>query len=256
MYQRSYELGGPLPPAETLPTMYDLPSEDRSDPGLPDEFHDFQPDFLRDTFVLNLEPPIETFIAADMNLYYDSQHPRRYKRLDWFLVLGANPLADPGEMRLSYVMWQEVVAPFLVVELLSPGTEDEDLGKTLRVVDRPPTKWQVYEQILRLPYYAIFDRYTDIFRLFRLVATQYKEVDLVDKRYWFEELGLGLGLWTGSYEGFDRPWLRWYNESGWIPTPQEQAEAQRANLAETRAAEAERRADRLAARLRELGLEE
>lgn len=38
-----------LPPAdfpcvkEPLPTMYDLPSEDPEEPGLPDEFHYYQP---------------------------------------------------------------------------------------------------------------------------------------------------------------------------------------------------------------------
>lgn len=30
-------------PRETLPTMYDLLSEDSEEPGLPDEFHDLQP---------------------------------------------------------------------------------------------------------------------------------------------------------------------------------------------------------------------
>ena len=32
-------------------------------------------------------------------------------------------------MRLSYVRWQERVDPLIVVELLSPGTEEEDLGQ-------------------------------------------------------------------------------------------------------------------------------
>jgi preprotein translocase subunit SecB len=31
------------PAKETLPTMYDLKSEDPEEPGLPDEFHDLQP---------------------------------------------------------------------------------------------------------------------------------------------------------------------------------------------------------------------
>jgi Uma2 family endonuclease len=53
------------------------------------------------------------------------------------------------------------------VELLSPGTEAEDLGQTLREVNRPPTKWQVYEQILKIPYYVLYDRYTLTFRLFQ-----------------------------------------------------------------------------------------
>jgi hypothetical protein len=35
--------------AESLPTMYDLPSESPEDLGLPDEFHDFQPKLLRAT---------------------------------------------------------------------------------------------------------------------------------------------------------------------------------------------------------------
>jgi hypothetical protein len=39
---------------ETLPTMYDLPSEDPEEPGLPDEFHDLQPQLLSLTF----RPPI------------------------------------------------------------------------------------------------------------------------------------------------------------------------------------------------------
>ena len=39
--------------------------------------------------------------------------------------------------------WQEGTAPYLVVELLSPGTEHEDLGHTDRKQDEPPTKWKV-----------------------------------------------------------------------------------------------------------------
>ena len=40
----------PRHPCEILPTMYDLPSEDPKEPGLPDEFHDYQPQLLRETF--------------------------------------------------------------------------------------------------------------------------------------------------------------------------------------------------------------
>ena len=45
-----YQSNPPLPPKETLPTMYDLPSEDQEEPGLPDEFHLLQPELLRLTF--------------------------------------------------------------------------------------------------------------------------------------------------------------------------------------------------------------
>jgi hypothetical protein len=38
-----YQTDPPLSPKERLPTMYDLPSEDREDPGLSDQFHLLQP---------------------------------------------------------------------------------------------------------------------------------------------------------------------------------------------------------------------
>jgi hypothetical protein len=47
----------PRPPWETLPTMYDLPSENPEEPGLPDEFHDFQPQLLRETCQSSLTYP-------------------------------------------------------------------------------------------------------------------------------------------------------------------------------------------------------
>lgn len=78
----------PRPASETLPTMYDLPSEDPEDPGLPDEFHDFQPQLLRETCQSPTYPAEEMFAGTDLNLYYDPRHPRWYKRPDWFLVLG------------------------------------------------------------------------------------------------------------------------------------------------------------------------
>jgi Uma2 family endonuclease len=266
------------PPAAALPTMYDLPSEDPEELGLPDLFHDFQPKLLRETCIPSTYLQSEVFIGADLNLYYDSRHPRWHKRPDWFLCLGVTSSDQQQDLRLSYVMWQEWVAPFLILELLSPGTEEEDLGQTLREVNQPPTKWQVYEQILRIPYYVVFDRYTLQFRLFRLVATRYEEVALADRRYWFTELELGLGVWQGRYNEVEGEWLRWYDAAGnWLATAAERAEQadQRAEQAAQRAAQAiqlaeqeaqraaqaiqlaeqeAQRADRLAAQLKALGI--
>jgi Uma2 family endonuclease len=238
-----------LPPR---PTMYDLPSEDPEEPGLPDQFHDFQPQLLRETC-----QPVgydqNFFIGVDLNLYYDLDHPLWHKRPDWFLVLG-NPAAQTQvDLRWSYVMWQEQVAPFLVVELLSPGTEAEDLGQVLWEVGTPPPKWQVYEQILQVPYYVVFDRYENQLRVFRLNAGRYEAVTLSEPRFWFAETQTGLGVWQGSYQGITGLWLRWYDPAGnWLPTPQEQAsqerlraelESQRANLESQRAEQEAQRAE-------------
>ncbi len=76
----------------------------------------------------------------------------------------------------------------MVVELLSPGTEPEDLGQTLREVNKPPTKWEVYEQILRIPYYVVFDRYTNTLRVFQLVGTRFEEMPLSDQKLWLDTI--------------------------------------------------------------------
>jgi Uma2 family endonuclease len=253
------------PVSVPLPTMYDLPSEDPEEPGLPDLFHDFQPKLLRETCVPPTYPADEVFVGADLNLYYDSRHTGWHKRPDWFLCLGVTSGDRQEDLRWSYVIWQEGVAPFLVVELLSPGTEDEDLGRTVRVIGKPPTKWEVYEKGLRVPFYGVYDRYTNVFRLFQLVGTQYQEVNLVNQRFWFDELELGLGVWSGRYAGTEGEWLRWYDAANnWVPTADERTEqaTQRAEQATQRAEQATQqatierdRADRLAEQLRALGVD-
>lgn len=236
-----YQTDPPRPAKEVLPTMYDLPSEDPKEPGLPDQFHLWQPRLLEETFSPPNYPPDQVFVASDLNLYYDPQHTLWYKRPDWFAAVGVSRLYEQQNLRLSYVIWQEGVAPFVAVELLSPGTEKEDLGQTLREINQPPTKWEVYERILRVPYYIVFDRYTDKLQAFQLVADRYSELNLSTPKVWMPGLQMGLGLWQGSYQGIERLWLRWYDATGnWIPTPVEQKS---------------QRVEQLAARLRELGID-
>jgi Uma2 family endonuclease len=231
--------------------MYDLKSEDPEELGLPDEYHGYQPLLLRHTFKPSNCDLEEIFIGADINLYYDLHHLNWYKRPDWFAVIGVSRLYEGRELRNSYVMWQELISPFVVVELLSPGTEDEDLGRTIPQPGKPPTKWQVYEQILRVPYYIVFSRYTNQLQAFRLVGGQYESVEVGEEGLLIPQLELRLGLWQGSYENIERLWLRWFTASGeLILTPSEQAAA-----AQTRVTQAEQRAERLAAKLRELNID-
>jgi Uma2 family endonuclease len=245
-----------VPDINALPTMYDLPSEDLEEMGLPDEFHDFQPDLLRETCLPSTID--EYFIGVDLNLYYDTKHTNWYKRPDWFLVLGVPASKSQQDLRLSYVLWQEGVAPFLIVELLSPGTEAEDLGQTLRIIGKPPTKWQIYEQMLRVPYYAVFDRYSNQFRMFCLQGHQYVELTINGQGFWFDVLEMGLGIWKGVYQGVTGQWLRWYDATGnWVPTKQErliQAQ-QQTEVANQRADREQERAELLAAKLRNLGID-
>ncbi len=115
--------------------------------------------------------------------------------------------------------------------------EEEDLGQTVSQPGKPPTKWQVYEQILRVPYYIVFSRYTDELQVFQLVGDSYQLAELTEGRLLIPRIGLSLGLWQGSYENLDRVWLRWMTLTReLIPTPSE-------------------RVEQLAARLRDLGVD-
>lgn len=243
-----YQTDPPRSPKEVLPTMYDLPSEDPEEPGLPDEFHDFQPQLLRETFRPPNYSSDQVFSASDLNLYYDVRHSSWYKRPDWFAVVGVSRLYEQRDLRLSYVIWQEGVDPLIVVELLSPGTEREDLGQTLRDANQPPTKWEVYEQILRVPYYVVFNRYTDELQAFQLEGDRYTKLQLQEPRLWLQSVQLGIGLWQGTYQDIQRQWLRWYDASGnWVLTPAER-EAQQID-------QERRRVARLVEQLRSLGVE-
>jgi len=224
--------------------MYDLPSENPEEPGLPDEFHWLQAIILQLAFQPRNWNQNQIFSAADFNLYYDVRHPLWYKRPDWFCVVGVSRLYDGEDMRLSYVMWQEQVSPLVVVEFSSPGTEERDLSEAISTAGNPPTKWQVYEQIVRVAYYVIFSRYTNQMQAFRLVGDRYQPAELTQGRLLIDSIGLSLGLWRGSYQEIDRLWLRWMTLEGeLIPLPTEEA------------IEAKQRAERLAARLLELGFD-
>jgi Uma2 family endonuclease len=238
--------------------MYDLPSENPEEPGLPDDFHYYQPQLLRETFRPPKYTEDQVYIGTDINLYYDPTHTDWYKRPDWFAVLGQSRLYKRRDLRMSYVVWQEKLVPYLVVELLSPGTEDSDLGRAPWDVDKAPTKWVVYEQILKIPYYVVFNRYDYELRAFGRVSGSYKQLQLENQRLWLPEAELGLGLWEGVFEGIAGTWLRCFDGDGrWLAAKSELLREEQAQAAQQRQrAEQERlRSEKLAAQLRALGIE-
>jgi len=242
----------PRSPKETLPTMYDLPSEHPEEPGLPDEFHDLQPQLLSRTLRLASYSRENCFTASDLNLYYDVKHPLWHKRPDWFLVVNVPRLYEGTDLRRSYVIWQEGQHPYVVVEFLSPGTESEDLGRFYSQVShgsqevkpvepqqvtpaQPPGKFQVYEQYLRVPHYIVYSRYTQQLRYFKLDGGRYQEQVILPEnpRIWLADLEIGLGIWSGVFEDVPSHWLRWCNVQGnWLltDTEQERLEKQQAQL--------------------------
>jgi Uma2 family endonuclease len=232
----------------SLPTMYDLPSENPEEPGLPDEFHALQPQLLSRSLQLTDYTRQEIFSVLDMNLYYDPEHTSWYKRPDWFLVVGVSRLYQGYDARSSYVLWDEKVAPIVVVEFLSPGTESEDLGRFAakppqRKPGKPPCKFDVYEQVIKVQNYVVYDQDTRHLRYFRLVNGRYQEQPIAaqNPRLWIPELDIGLGIWAEAFDELPQAWLRWYDRAGNV-LPTDTEREQQGRQMERQAKEMERQA--------------
>ncbi len=215
-------------------------------------------------------------IGCDSGIYWrNTKQPLEgCKAPDWFLVVGVPPMLE-GAIRRSYVLWQEVVKPVIVIEYVSGDGSDEH--------DNTPYKgkYWVYEQGICAAYYAIFDVTKPSVEVYRLEAGRYKPVPAnAADRFPVDPRGIELGLWEGEYQGLNVPWLRaWSAATGaMLPMPEERVEAaeQRAEKAEEliddarqllqdeteraqterkRADTAEERARKLAEKLRSLGVD-
>ncbi len=218
---------------QPMPTHLDLPCEDG-------EVHNFfehpQSQLLSETIepvLRRLRPDGQFLIGRDCGIYfkYVAEDPLQGCRApDWFCVLGVPPLLD-GQLRRSYVLWQEVTAPLVILEYASgDGTEERD---------RTPYtgKFWLYEQAIRAPFYGVFEPATDKFELFHLVDGAYRAVPANDRGHFpVAPLGAELGVWQGTLENAESTWVRWWDDHGaLLPTAAE-------------------RSERLAARLRELGV--
>lgn len=138
----------------------------------------------------------------------------------------------------TYFFWEMGKPPDVVIEIVS-NKEGGEGDRKLRGYAR-----------MRVPYYVVYDPTHQLgpqaLRAWELRGDLYIAVEPR-----FPSLGLKLGEWDGPFEGMSRGWLRWLREDGApLPTGAERAEA------EKQRAEAEKqRADRLAARLRALGID-
>lgn len=135
--------------------------------------------------------------------------------------------------------------PAIVMEFLA----ETDGGEYSSKPTFPPGKWFFYEQVLQVPFYAIFEPRSGNLEVYRLETSgRYKVLsDAVDGRYWIPPLNLALGVWRGRWQGREGAWLRWWDAGDrLLPWNSERAEAalQSASAAASRAAAAERALDR------------
>jgi Uma2 family endonuclease len=112
----------------------------------------------------------------------------------------------------SYYQWDMGKQPDVVIEVVSDRTGGEESHKK-----------DLYAR-LGVPHYAVFDPKhllsPDPLRTYELVGGNYR---LADPGPW-SNVGLGLRLWQGKFEGHEDAWLRWCDANGEIiPTGEERA---------------------------------
>jgi Uma2 family endonuclease len=168
----------------------------------------------------------EVYVSGNLMCYYVEGDPTKSVSPDVFVVRGAHK----GERRI-YKFWEEP-APNVVIEVSSRKTKNEDLQ----------WKKQLYAWLGVEEYFSFDPEYKlkPPLRAFRLRGKELVEEVVANNRVVSEKLGLELVN--------DEKTLRLYDpQSGqFLRTPAEEVAARR---------QAEDRAARLAAKLRELGLD-
>ncbi|MEJ1931247.1 Uma2 family endonuclease [Nostoc sp. NIES-2111] len=211
-----------------LPSSEELPDSD--DTPVDNELQDLIPGLLKATLAMAWPDRMDWFFGVNMGIYYDPDEPAIVP--DGFLSLGVERFYDEY-LRPSYVLWEEEKLPILVLEVVSPNYCGEYTTKKAKYAN------------LSVLYYVIYHptrRRKPRLEAYKLVNGEYQP--LQGNPIWLAEVGLGIGMERGTYQGINREWLYWYNEQGErLLTPEEQAK------------QAQQRAEILAQRLRAMGVD-
>jgi len=166
-----------------------------------------------------LHPDGQYAIGQDSGIYWRETEPaeKGAESPDWFYVPNVPPQLN-GRYRRSYVLWREYIAPLIALEFASSNGEEERDKTPLSVVAgtvQKPGKFWVYEQIIRIPYYGIYEIITGKLEVYGLSEGVYQPLTPNERgHYPIVPLGVELGLWQGSYQNQTLLWLRWWDDQG------------------------------------------
>jgi len=159
-------------------------------------------------------------IGQDSGIYWRETEPpeKGAEAPDWFYVPDVPPLLN-GEIRRSYCLWREYMAPLIALEFAS-GDGTEELDKTPLSVSQDgkttkPGKFWVYERIVKIPYYGVYIIKTGNLQMYHLEDDSYYQMSPNERGHYFiRPLGIELGIWQGSYQNQTLSWLRWWDSEG------------------------------------------
>ncbi|HIK11581.1 MAG TPA: Uma2 family endonuclease [Oscillatoriaceae cyanobacterium M33_DOE_052] len=198
-----------------------------------------------------LHPDGQYAIGQDCGIYWRQTEPpeKGAEAPDWFYVPGVPPKLD-GQIRRSYVIWRELIAPTIVLEFASgDGSEEKDQTPLVRTPEGlaiKPGKFWVYERVMRIPYYGIYYVNSGNLEVYRLVDTRYQKMNPNERgHYPIDPMELELGLLEGTYQNQTQKWLRWWdNQGNLLLIGQEEAEKERAEKEKERDEKEKERAEK------------
>jgi len=189
-----------------------------NEPPLETELHLEQIIFLLQCLKWLWRDRNDFYAAANLTVYYSPNQLKSeyFRGPDFFVVLETEK-----KTRKSWVVWEEDGKyPHVIVEVLSSSTANTD--KT--------TKKKIYQDTFRTPDYFLFDPENLELSGFHLVDGKYEKLELNEQGHlWSQQLGLYLGI----HENF----VRFFTSEGKLVISPEE------------------RADKLAAKLRELNID-
>ncbi len=165
----------------------------------------------------------EAYVSGNICLYYEEGNPKKMISPDVLLCRSQNP-----ELKRVYLAWEPNAQLDLVIELSSKSTKKMDYEK----------KKHLYAEVLKVPYYVIFDPEKLTMDAFVLHEGAYQDLPIQNGQCALEDLQISLAINSGRL-------LRVLDRHGNpVFTPEERAEQaeQHAVQAEQHAAQAEQHA--------------
>jgi Uma2 family endonuclease len=260
----------PEAPAMLLRTDPEIEAVEAAEAGLVTEddapvdnyYSELQMAMLTETLRSSWKTERKRIVASDVGVFYALSVPPIVP--DVFVSMDVERFADtttpPGK---SYLVWRMGKGPEIAIEIVS-NNEGGELT----------TKKRIYAELLKVNYYVVWDPEGYLSNEPLTVFAMNEGYRSSSVRF-FPEIGLGLAIWKGEYDGESFPWVRWTDEDGaLLPFGKEQgrradeeakraeaegqraeAEGQRAAAERQRAEHAERELAALKAKLREQGFD-
>jgi Putative restriction endonuclease len=225
--------------------------------------------------------PAPFLAAANVGLFYKLKGEPIVP--DVMVSLGVQRADDLSQRRnRSYFTWEFGKLPEVCIEIVSNQEGDElQLCQKSRQKGKTIAKKEIYANV-RIHHYVVFDPLQQIqgegemagalLRVWSMSADGYTEttplegISTAGQFVWLNGIGIGLTLWEGQFEeAVTRLWLRWCDRQGQVISTgtegkelerqRAEAERQRAETERQRAETERQRADRLADRLRSMGID-